>query len=890
MLLFLIASLTTAAPVTQWDFDQGTPGDWAPNAFLANVGVAEGVLHAEGTDWDPFLLNRAVEFPATPWQVVKIRMRASAAGRAELFWSGSLEGENGGLSQSKSVSFQVPGDNEWHALSVYPFWHREGTIRQLRFDLYDSAAFDIDWIRVEDWASDRAPIETAGTLDVSQWQTMEDGSMRLAPPLKIDTTLIPWAALTVDAVSGAAASLLWATDQSQGLQEERLELRPGKHPVNVELQGMPGWEGHLVALGLRLPKEPVATVTDVDLRESPGGPADLLPVYVGAENALNRAGKTWTMLATLQNVGGAVARNIVVRLEGVGRTPTNPGGKLRIASSPGQGECPPLSFGAMHEFRWTVETKHPGKNPFHLDAFVETRSALSFGGAVFVEPALSLPKADYVPPPQPVPTVMDVAIYYFPGWESAAKWDPIRRTAPGRKPLLGYYDEGNPEVVDWQIKWAVENGVSCFLVDWYWVGGAQHLTHWFEAYRQARYRDQLKVAIMWANHNPPNTHTREDWRAVTRHWIEHYFSLPAYYRIEGKPAIFLWDPSNLRRDLGSSEEVRAALEESRELARAAGYEGIYFATLFGHETPARAKQLADEGYDGMTNYHEWGRGEAQAENPKKFRFNDVVSTVESVWAEKEGYRGALDYFPVADTGWDARPWHGNKSLVIHGRNAENFTELLRKLRAFAEEHEKNLVVLGPANEWGEGSYVEPCTEFGFDMMEAIRRAFASVPEAQWPQNFGPADVGLGPYDLPEPPDTYAWTFDTDAGGWAAMMGIDDFGVRDGALEFTTTTADPALTIALRNVDAATVQQMVLRVSVSGVPEGKTSGQLFWTTGRGATSEAASTPFAIAANGEMQTCRIPLAAHPRWRGQITSLRLDLSNTRNAHIRIGNICLE
>ncbi|MCB9784225.1 MAG: glycoside hydrolase family 99-like domain-containing protein [Candidatus Omnitrophica bacterium] len=90
-------------------------------------------------------------------------------------------------------------------------------------------------------------------------------------------------------------------------------------------------------------------------------------------------------------------------------------------------------------------------------------------------------------------------------------------TFPIRKPMLGYYDEGDPECVDWQIKWAVENGITCFLVDWYWIQGKQHLTHWFEAYKKSKYQDDLKVAIMWANHNPPGTHSREDWREVTKH-------------------------------------------------------------------------------------------------------------------------------------------------------------------------------------------------------------------------------------------------------------------------------------------------------------------------------------------------------------------------------------
>lgn len=38
-----------------------------------------------------------------------------------------------------------------------------------------------------------------------------------------------------------------------------------------------------------------------------------------------------------------------------------------------------------------------------------------------------------------------------------------------RTPLLGYYAEGHPTVMDRQITWAVEHGISFFVFDWYWV-------------------------------------------------------------------------------------------------------------------------------------------------------------------------------------------------------------------------------------------------------------------------------------------------------------------------------------------------------------------------------------------------------------------------------------
>ena len=77
---------------------------------------------------------------------------------------------------------------------------------------------------------------------------------------------------------------------------------------------------------------------------------------------------------------------------------------------------------------------------------------------------------------------------------------------------------------------------------------------------------------------------------------------------------------------------------------------------------------------------------------------------------------------------------------------EGFTALLKAARDYCDRHNQNTIILGPVNEWGEGSYIEPCLEYGFSMYEAIRACFGKGDPASWPQNKGPKDMSLGPYD------------------------------------------------------------------------------------------------------------------------------------------------
>ena len=107
----------------------------------------------------------------------------------------------------------------------------------------------------------------------------------------------------------------------------------------------------------------------------------------------------------------------------------------------------------------------------------------------------------YIPEPQPQKSEIEITAFYYPGTEQMAEWDQVEQTLPGIKPLLGWYDESNPEVIDWQIKWAVEHGISSFCLDWYWNQGDQRLDHWIKSFYKARFRKYLKWYMMWANHN-----------------------------------------------------------------------------------------------------------------------------------------------------------------------------------------------------------------------------------------------------------------------------------------------------------------------------------------------------------------------------------------------------
>ena len=78
----------------------------------------------------------------------------------------------------------------------------------------------------------------------------------------------------------------------------------------------------------------------------------------------------------------------------------------------------------------------------------------------------------YIPEPHPAKSDRIVAAHYYAAWKKDAAgvhegFDDLAEEYPDRTPLMGYYDEENPEVCDWEIKWAVEHGINCFIYCWY---------------------------------------------------------------------------------------------------------------------------------------------------------------------------------------------------------------------------------------------------------------------------------------------------------------------------------------------------------------------------------------------------------------------------------------
>ena len=537
----------------------------------------------------------------------------------------------------------------------------------------------------------------------------------------------------------------------------------------------------------------------------------------------------------------------------------------------------------------------------------------------FVLGALQLPA--YVPVPQPVKSAVEITALYYPGTEHMPEWDMVAQTRPEIKPLLGWYDEGNPEVIDWQIKWAVEHGISSFCVDWYWNKGRRRLEHWVKGYYKARYRKYLKWYIMYANHNQPGAHSTEDQIAVTKYWIDNYFKTPEYYTIDGKPVVCYWNAGNVDRDFideaaAKGEElkegagIRRAFTISEKMAKATGLPGIHWQLMWTSADYNSVYALArrNSGFESSISYGfvEEARILAQkaAVNANGLTFDMVAEGIQKLWEAKAVQRELPWWLPIP-TGWDDRPRSFGEAKVITGRTPKKFAAICRAARVFCDKNGLNHVIIHPINEWQEGSYIEPNEEYGFEMYDAIRDAFCEKPVTGWPKNILPSDVGLGPYNFPPlfRSSVQRWDFTDSTEGWYRQpFGAAEVYVKDGNLNFWTTWwGNPGnFNIRQRVMPFAASKYRIFHVRMKITPNATVvlnskallAMYLKWGTndcpiigpGLKVDRKRCCQGCPVKADGEFHEYSLDLSANPDWKGSVDELWFEACLPKNIHVAI------
>ena len=327
----------------------------------------------------------------------------------------------------------------------------------------------------------------------------------------------------------------------------------------------------------------------------------------------------------------------------------------------------------------------------------------------------------------------DIGVYYYPGWyEGASCWNDIwglpGSRSPGvkwldRKPSLGWYYQNDPTVIQRQIDMAADYGITFFAYDWYWEKGKPMYDLSLNNHLTAPNRDRLKFALNWANHFNGVPSSSSDFDAIVTYWIQRYFSEPIYYKIDGKPVIYIFDYALLDANARKFGETGTALlARAQQLAIAKGYAGIYFIAI-SNDRPNALLENKIKGI-GFSAYTGWNY--VQQENaPLTTDYNQMVDTYLDYYTAATTTGNTLPYISSASPGWDSRPWQGDKPAVYYRTDPtpEKFGRMLSGAKALLDKQPSTtpkILMIEAWNEFGEGSYIEPTEKWGTQYLDVIK--------------------------------------------------------------------------------------------------------------------------------------------------------------------------
>jgi len=473
------------------------------------------------------------------------------------------------------------------------------------------------------------------------------------------------------------------------------------------------------------------------------------------------------------------------------------------------------------------------------------------------------------------------------GWDCITPFDEV-------KPLLGYYDEGLPEVADWEIKWMAEHGIDFQLFCWYAsqsnapikTTGLSAAIH--DGYFNAKYSDKVKFALLWEAANAAHPAGSEAFRKYfVPYWVEYFFTDDRYMTIDNKLVIAVFGPGQLIKDFGSAEAVKAEFDYVREVAKTLGFDGAIFMACSGN-----TQQIKDCGFDACYAYN-WGKEGSSS----KFTIQQMTNNQDA---------GFVYAIPTVSTGFNNVAWAGTRSsnMTVADYKATNEwvrDVALKKYENSTDTWKKNFVMLSTWNEFGEGTYIAPSGLNGFGYLDTIREVYTKggehvdeTPTANQQKRLGylfpqyraiirslheKVISGSVPTGVLK-----TWNFadstDNAKFDWWAM----NTSIANGVVSALTTGTDPI--IMMKNSEPIELGKSTYIKVRMKAPKGNTL-QVFFSTNTDKNWSEAKAVSLTTTSDEMTDYYLSLKSNTAWKGTLDKLRIDPVAAKDVNFEIESL---
>lgn len=360
--------------------------------------------------------------------------------------------------------------------------------------------------------------------------------------------------------------------------------------------------------------------------------------------------------------------------------------------------------------------------------------------------------------------------YYFPNWHADARnekwhgkgwteWEVTKCARPRfeghhqpRIPLWGYEDESDPKVMEKKIATALKYGIDGFIFDtYYYADGSYRLKCLNEGFLKAKNCQDIEFGILWCNHDAIYAHpspkigvapsvcssvvTEEQFIKITNYFIEHYFKLPNYIRIEGKVYFAIYNVEKLTRELGGEKECARIFNDFRQRVRDAGLGELHLATVAAiiEDVTEDKKEInrivSSLGVDENVRY--WWPVKYKDTRLTVDYYDFLKAGIEATLEDQEVFEipsiahvmSGLDQSPrtiqsEVYENLNLYPWYA----IVINHSPIAYEIAFKEMRKIAlSDKYRGTYITTIWNEWTEGNYLEPEFGVGYAYLEAIKK-------------------------------------------------------------------------------------------------------------------------------------------------------------------------
>ncbi|MBR5447245.1 MAG: hypothetical protein IKV40_02360, partial [Clostridia bacterium] len=301
------------------------------------------------------------------------------------------------------------------------------------------------------------------------------------------------------------------------------------------------------------------------------------------------------------------------------------------------------------------------------------------------------------------------------GWACITPYDETR-------PVLGYYDEGNPETADWEIKYMVEHGVDFQSFVLFGIQETGPITtglgmHLEDGYKYAKYSDMLDYCLIWCSASPSSPKDMDAWKNYyVPYFIEYHFKDPRYLVLDNKVVLQTFNLMESKDcPYWTPEKRKEAFDYLDNEVKKLGFDGMLYIT-----EEISSNTLEEEGIDGLYSYNQSQHGTA---------FETLKAEIlrQKALASNEG----LYYVPTSGIGFNCIAWMQERTPLMSISDFKLSQEWIRDeyFTAYgdtAPDWAKNFTIVSTWNEYGEGHYIMPCDGLeGFGYLDVLRETFTA---------------------------------------------------------------------------------------------------------------------------------------------------------------------